>query len=293
MSSRGGHRTVIALACAAAAIGASFEGCFAFSDLQGGAGSGASADAMIDTGADAASSDTFVPDAIAPVDAAPGIRFCSTQIDAAFCDDFDQIDAAPLSLWQAPSTNNGSSVTLTTAALSLPNALLVTTVADGNTTLIPANISHQLSGTAATVRYVYDLLVDFSDGSGSNAYISPMDERVGVSDTELRLILGNTGMQFSGAITPGDGGATTYPNFGPKTAVSSSVWHHVEIDADYSQSPAVTSFIFDGTTIVDHASVPGATFGVGALTVEAGFLYVSSPTTGWKIRIDNVAVFTE
>jgi hypothetical protein len=145
----------------------------------------------------------------------------------------------------------------------------------------------------SSVRYIYDLLIDFYDTSGSSAYLGAMDERVGLADAELRLILGSTGIQLTASIFPGDGGATTFPPFGSKVVVSSGVWHHIEIDADYSKSPAIASFIFDGATVVDHASITGATFGIGNVTVEAGFLYVSAPTSGWKIRVDNVAVFTQ
>lgn len=280
------------------AVASTAAGCLlgSFSDLQGGdvADAGDASIDVIDSGNDAAIRDAVATDVFVPADAAPGVRFCSTQIDAAFCDDFDQVDAAPLALWQPPTTTNGSSITTTSTGFSAPNALLATVPANGASgLLIPANVSHQLSGTVKLAHYAYDVLVDFYDTGGSNAYIGAIDERVGTADTEVRLILSAAGVLAAGVVTPGDGGASTFPTLSAKVSVSGATWHHVDLLIDYTSSPTAVTFTFDSAIVANHVAVPGATFGAGNITVEAGFLYVSTPTSGWKIRVDNVAVFTE
>jgi hypothetical protein len=273
---------------------AAVAGCLlgSFSDIEG-SGIDASTDAVVESASDAPiGSDANVVVDSAVVDANPGVRFCATQ-DATFCDDFDQVDAAPFALWEPPNLGSGSSVILTNDALSAPNALLATVATNDNTLLIPANISHQIPGTATTARYEYDLLVDSYDLNGSSAYIGAMDERVGLADTEIRLILGSSGLQLTGAVTPGDGGATIYPQLSSKVTVNAGGWHHVKIEVEYSLSPASVTFTFDTTVVADHVAIQGATFGIGNVTIQAAFLYASSPTTGWKIRVDNVQAFTQ
>ena len=264
-------------------------GCLSFGDITGGETSDAALDAE---GNDVQSIDSGLPsDAALMTDSPIGAAFCVSQVDAAFCDSFDQVDAATFSGWQPPHVDNGASLTLTTSGLSPPEALLAEVRANLTGSLqVGANIS-RLVGDAVSVRYEYDLLVDTYDTSGSVAFIGAMDERVGLADVELRLYLNAVGVGLGAAIADPDG-ATSFPTFASELSLSVGNWHHVTVDVDYGRTPAKVSFSFDTVSVFADADVPGATFGPGAITAQAGFLYARTPTAGWKIRVDNVVVYT-
>ena len=290
MRSRARHRIVVAIAWAVIATAASFEGCFlgSFSDLQGGQVADASPNSLT---TDVSST----VDATTTVDSGSGGSFCASQLDATFCDDFDnEPDAMPLSKWQPRNVTTGASLAIQPSGLSQPNSLVAAVNQDDSGPGSPAaSVAYIVPGTVHFVRFQYDLFVaKYDRTAGSSAFLNPSDMRAGLTDVELRLYLDSDGFGLGAAVTASDGGST-YPEVGPKMTLTSGAWHHVEIDTDYSQTPAAVTFSFDYTVVVSDAGIPGATFGPGAITIEAPIEYARTPTSGWNIRVDNVAVFAQ
>src|SRR5450432_3545288 len=150
MRSRG-HRFAIGIACAIGATAASFEGCFGFSDLQGGQVS----DASLDSPVTDAASDSLTPgDATPAGDGATTNTFCASLFDATFCDDFDEVDAAPLSKWQPKNVSAGATLAVQASGLSEPNALVGTILqTDSGPGTPAASVSYIVPGTVHFVHF--------------------------------------------------------------------------------------------------------------------------------------------
>ena len=179
------------------------------------------------------------------------------------------------------------------AGLSPPNALAITfdpTIASGQ---IPEELGKQQQGTPGRIHFVYDIIIDeYDTTSGLRLELGELDITSNGNLLGIREEIASSGIACFGAVYPNDAGSS-FPLIAPRVAFAPNVWHHVDVAVDVTQSPATGSFVLDGVQQASDMAIMGATFGPGSLNVIGGVYYATQPTSGWKLRIDNIAVWAQ
>lgn len=250
-------------------------------------------DAAVDAPFDATQADTSTDGTVDAGDAAADVspqRFCATLDGATFCDDFDDLDAAAFSKWAFVESSEGGTLGLVDAALSPPYALGITLDPSTGTGQPVENLQANFA-TLGHAHMVYDIAFDVLDTTTSSRLeLCMFSVSVGSSILNVRLVASSGGLTTTAAVYAPDG-AVSYPSLGNTATPSTGVWHHVDMSLDLTQTPATVSASIDGLPYAGDAGIPGATFGPGPLSLVAGVYYGTQPTTGWKLRIDNVAMW--
>jgi hypothetical protein len=232
-------------------------------------------------------SDVGAPDVVTDGGA---VAFCAS-VDATFCEDFDDSNLTTFAKWDSTEILEGGSLTRVDAGLSPPNAVAITYDPTSASGQLPEELSIDVKGTTGHIHLVYDLIIDELDTtSGSRLTIAELEITSNGNLLGIREEIEPSGIACFGAVYPNDGGST-FPLISPRLALGANVWHHVDVVVDLTKSPAQGGFAFDGTQQVSNVDIVGATFGPGALTIVGGVYYATQPTSGWKLRIDNIAVW--
>ena len=141
----------------AAVVGVAVVGCLfpSLASLTGGAD-----DASSDAGGDVATDAGIV-------------AFCASA-DATFCDDFDDLNGNTFPKWDNVEAFDGGSIVRVDAGLSAPNAIAIQYAKANESNQLTEQINVAL-GTASHVHWVYDVIVDEYDTSGSFLLVGELD----------------------------------------------------------------------------------------------------------------------
>lgn len=273
-------------AAAIAALVSIAGGCSLFTSLNG---YSKDADDPIDGGGGDAGGDSG-GGGDAGSDAAGG-PFCSSTVDAALCEDFDDLSDTTFSAW-ARSTINGGSVAYSDAGRSPPRALeSIAAASTGASGFAEAHLERTVNGTKRT-RFVYKFLIEKRDDTGPKVPFSQLTMLVGDSRVSVRMQLENGIGRFEGAVYPDATSNPSFPDLTPTFPLKLATWYSVDITCNWDASPARATIDFDGKRVATDAPITGATFGIGKLQVTAGIYYLSAGPE-WRVLVDDVALWVE
>jgi hypothetical protein len=233
-------------------------------------------------------------DAAVPLDVNDARAYCKG-LDATLCEDFDDSTAPSLFAGWAQAVAPGNALTRVDAGYSAPSALEVEIGAasqtDAGTTLV-ANLSAALP-TVNHARIVYRFFIDTPDRTGAALHLCTVTASSAAAQVNARLTLASGSAKFLGATYPADGGAAIFSNLTAQVLVSEGTWHDVDLSLDFVQQPARVSAKLDGVALAADETLSLVTLGPSPLKLQIGALYAGAPTTGWRVRIDDYAVFTD
>lgn len=256
-----------------------WTGCALFTSLDGFSegepaveDGGAGADAAILEGGDGQALDGGGE---AAVDAGP---FCSTvQGSPVLCLDFDD-EVVPPNV----SESGGGSVSVDRGASRSPPASLRLSSPPSNGT-IRASVARAIGGVTSEVVVELDLLVE---ALGQGDELDVIILRSGESEVGFELTPSGA-FRFDEDI-PIDGGLDN--RFGPTSAVVRTGWMHVKWTSRVTGSKATNELEVDGKSAGTYES-QGGPFSQST-SLQLGDHYTTGVTQEWRIRLDNVVVYT-
>lgn len=216
-------------------------------------------------------------------------HFC-TNVDAGFCEDFDD-PADPK--WKRWEQEVGDGTTLLAAeGYSAPSSLEAFAPSFANGQQGVAHLKRAF-GKVNRSRVAYRFRVEERDETGQVTPLVQIDCVNANGDrASVRLQLEQTGFFVSGAIYP-NGVGGTFPQIVPDRTVMRHTWHSIDFTTDWTAKPAKISVTIDDAPAGTDLDIPGATFGPGDLELYVGIFYSSGPTTPVRARFDDVRVWTE
>jgi hypothetical protein len=217
-----------------------------------------------------------------------GTGFCATMAPGfAFCDDFDTPrDGGPFSAWDLTSLTSGGTVTIDTAAFVSSPASMLATSPEGGTGTASSLTKHFSGHTRTSV--ALDLRLDESDSTSSSLleiHLNPAP--AGYSDYRAALIFSAGKVTLDAFYTGTQGTKDT----SAPVAIDFSSWHRVTLGLD--TTPVPQAYVKDGTgALLATLSLPAAGMGLTEQDVNVGIAFIKGNTSEWRVRADNVAVFT-
>ena len=243
-----------------------------FSDGEPAADGGAGTDAAFVEGGDGQALDGGGE---AAVDAGP---FCSNvQGSPVLCFDFDDEVVPPNA-----SQGGGGSVSVDRGASRSPPASLRLAAPPSNGT-VRASVARALGGVSSEVVVELDLLVE---ALGQGDELDVIILRSGESEVGFELTPSGA-FRFDEDI-PVEGGLDN--RFGPTSGVVKTGWMHVKWTSRVTGSGATNELELDGKLIGTYASQRGPFS--QSTSLQLGDHYTTGVTQEWRIRLDNVVVYT-
>ena len=279
MRKRSRARVAGAVALAAASGACLFPSLDGVSGATGDAGADAGADATVDSPSDAPGADAV---ADAGSDARP---FSCTQVDAAFCDDFDDEDGSTFSHWSLAYVVGGGTATRGPSDASAPFAALFTTPSTAGTA--PYALLHREFSSALTssAHLAFDLRVE-KFPSSAQSYFSTGGITLSTSNgSGVGLDIFSKGSLFQETVFT-DGGSD-YPTLHLAADPPLGKWIHVDVIVSFAQSVATAQVLFDGTTVLAPTNLdPRMSWDTPEITI--GETYVDPANDGCAFSTDNV-----
>lgn len=216
-----------------------------------------------------------------PADAGP---FCK-RIDAAFCEDFD--DLAGAGRWSLSNVQLAAHGIDRLAFTSPPASLFATTQAMDAGETAESYRSFDLKQPATSVAYAFDVRVDarsdrpFVVATGA---LTASGTRYTVS-----VVLDASDTYVEEAI---QGATSSYNDFALGTAIPLGQWKRFAVSAvrqvDGTYRISVT---LDGVNVLDKDLTLWSGFASGTPSIRVGALYTAGPTSSaWAVRLDNVVL---
>ena len=247
-----------------------------------------SSDAAADVPADQTLADGAAPDADAALtdaDAAAKPFSCS-QVDAKFCDDFDDEGGATFAHWSSAYIVNGGDAGLAPSDASPPFAALFTTPSTPGTA--PYALLHrEFTGVITTSAHLgFDLRVDEYPSSSLSIFSTGGIALSTGNGGGIGLDLGEGTSALQESVFPPDGGAD-YPTMALTSNVPLGKWVHIDIVVTIGNGLATVQVLFDGQTVLAPTNLDGRIpWGTPELTM--GETYVDPANDGTAFLTDDV-----
>ena len=238
--------------------------CAVITDLGGLAGNGDGA------------SDANAPDAP---------TFSCKQVNAKFCEDFDEDDAATMfAQWPGGYVANGGDVRRVASDASPPFAVrFATAPADGGP-LPFAFITHDFAPlVTSSAQFAVDMRVDRYPSASSSFFTGTSVSLDGQSSVALVLSATKAAVQET-VVTEG---GTTYPILDLSQPVPLGKWVNVAMDFNVSSSPITLEVQFDGVTVLAPTALDPGLRAVSP-SITLGETYVDPANDGIVFLNDDV-----
>lgn len=276
------HRRVVA-ACVwlSACLFPSLDG---LSGSDGGGGDAtldAPADASLESGADAdadASADAIADAVVGP--------FTCANVDARFCDDFDDEDAGPFAHWSSSYSGFGAYFARAASDASAPTASDFESFGWKDASSAPYAILEKdfVVAITSSAKLSFDMRVDQWPTSPS-AYFNTGDLAFGASGGGTNLVVRQNASALQETI-PTDAG-TQYPSHTLTMNPVLGAWVHVDQIWTFASKTITVEVRFDGKTALPPTTLdPRHTYGVP--TMRIGETYVDPTNDRASFLIDDV-----
>ena len=237
-----------------------------------------SSDAAADVPSDQTLADGAPPDAAKP--------FSCSQVDAKFCDDFDDEGGATFAHWSSAYIVNGGDAGLAPSDASPPFAALFTTPSTPGTGAY-ALLHREFNGVITTGAHLaFDLRVDkYPSSSGSIFSTGAIALSTG-NGGGIGLDIAPGGSLLQETVFPADGGAD-YPTIALSGTPPLGKWVHVDVIVTIGNNLATAEVLFDGQTVLAPTNIDGRIpWGTPELTM--GETYVDPANDGVAFLTDDV-----
>lgn len=266
-----------------------FAACL-FPSLDGLAGDGGTDVLANDAPADATTTDApsdAMADAGDVLDAQT-TKFSCAQVDAKFCDDFDDDDAQAFSHWSSAYFQNGTIARIAgDASPPFDIRVDVYTWSDGGTTS-PYALLHRgfVDPLTSSATLSFDMRVD-QYASGTNDYFNTADlELSGASSNGTNLVFGANRAVLQEQVRT-DAGSYVYPQHPLTKLVPLGKWTHVDVHWTFAPSNVTVQVSFDTQVVLPALTLDSRlTYAIPLLTM--GATYVNSGSDHAGFEVDNV-----
>ncbi len=209
-----------------------------------------------------------------------------------FCDDFS--DGARLGLgWTRFDRPMPSTAAVESEALSAPGAFVTSTPplsaeAGGTRMRLQKNVNNDVR----EVRFAFAYRVELVHDGPQSLPLAIL--RFGSNpggEYGFHFLVSREGPRLNEVTPNADGGVPDYREFSlPPAALGE--WHRVDLQVELVDGPPADSVLrasFEGAPPISFGSVRAARFWAHPV-IEMGLLSVKAPSTGWRVRFDDVAV---
>jgi hypothetical protein len=255
-------------------------------DLQGDAATDVSAQDVIDAKPIESGTDAGKDVVTADVDAGPEAGFCQSLGGAhALCEDFDESTVFNQQFTNVHLGANGSLANDTTLVVTPPRSLLASIPAEGSKLGDDAYMTRLFTGTATKATYTFDFRVDSLPTGGMSGVFAaivfndsqPSYHSIAIYTTDTYAALEES---FFGA----DGGYV-YKDHTLSINVPIKKWTRISFGVDMTTRTCNASI--DGQPALANSPLD-ATWTAASPAIDLGLTYVSSETTAWQARYDDV-----
>lgn len=274
------RRALVACVLAATAAACLFP---SLDGLSGDAGTIDAADVALDTKSDISVPDASdASDASTIVDAPAG--FSCAQVDAKFCDDFDDDDAQTFSHWSSTSAHNGTFARVDSDASPPFDVRYDIYAWDGGA---PYALFHRgfVDPLTSSATLSFDLRVD-QYSPGVNDYFNTGDLQLTPSSNGTNLVFGIQKAVLQETVAT-DAGGFTYPQHPLTQLVQAGKWTHVDVAWTFAPGSSTVQVSLDKQVVLAPTQLdPRQTYSIPLLTM--GATYAPSGAGHAAFEIDNV-----
>ncbi|HEY1954562.1 MAG TPA: hypothetical protein VGH28_03105 [Polyangiaceae bacterium] len=211
--------------------------------------------------------------------------FSCADVDAKFCDDFDD-DGSTFSRWSSAYIVNGGDAGLAPSDASPPSAAEFTTSTTAGTG--PYALLHrEFTGVITTSAHLaFDLRVDKYPSSTSSFFSTGSITLATANGGGIGFDIAQQGSLFQESVFLADGGAE-YPTLNLTADPPLGKWVHVDVLLSFGNGLATAQVLFDGKTVLAPTNLDGRIpWGTPELTI--GETYVDPQNDGVAFLTDNV-----
>jgi len=212
--------------------------------------------------------------------------FSCANVDAKFCDDFDDQDGSTFSHWSSAYIVSGGDASRAPSDASPPFAALFTTPSTPGTA--PYALFHrEFTGVITSmVHLAFDLRVDKYPTSSSSFFSTGGISLSTSNGSGIGLDIFQQGSLFQETVFLADGGSD-YPTLHLTADPPLGKWVHVDIIVNFGNNLATAQVRFDGTTVLAPTNLDGRIpWDTPQLTI--GETYVDPANDGVAFLTDNV-----
>jgi len=256
-----------------------------FPSLDGLSGNDGGDDATTDVTADVSADGAADVGADAIVDVVP-VPFSCAQVDARFCDDFDDEDAGPFAHWTSSYSGGGAYFARAPSDASAPTASQFESFGWKDSSASPYAILEKdfVAPLTTSAKLSFDLRVDQWPASAS-AYFNTGDLAFGANGGGTNLVLRQNASALQETI-PTDAG-TQYPSHTLTMNPLLGVWLHVDEIWTFAPNAVTIEVRFDGKTAL-AATTLDSRHKYGLPTMRIGETYVDQTNDRASFLTDNV-----
>lgn len=259
-------------------------------DLQGDAATDVSAPDVkadappIDAGTEAGKD--AVADVAADADAGSEAGYCASLGGThALCEDFDESTVFNQQFTNVHLSTNGSLANDTTLVVTPPRSLLASIPAEGAKLGDDAYMTRLFTGTATKATYSFDFRVDsLPTGGKAGVFASIVFNDGQPNFHSLAIYTTDTYAALEESFFGADGGAV-YKDHTLAIALPLGKWTRVSFGVEMSNRTC--SATVDGQAAVTSSPLD-STWQAATPAIDLGFTYLSSETTAWQARYDDV-----
>jgi hypothetical protein len=220
------------------------------------------------------------------VDAGPEAGYCASLGGThALCEDFDTTTIYNQQFTNVHLSANGTLGNDTTIVATPPRSLLATIPAEGSKLGDDAFMTRVFTGTATKATYSFDFRVDSLPSGGKSGVFAAIVFDDNQPDAHSLAIYTTDTYAALEESYAGDGGSTLFKDHQLSNPVPIGQWTRISLSIDVTAHTCAASI--DGVAVVVNAPIDPS-WKPNTPAIDLGLTYISSETTAWQVRYDDV-----